>query len=259
VKARLSTDGGARGNPGPAAFAYVLEAADGTVLEARGETIGVATNNVAEYRALVAGLEAAQRHGVDELEVVSDSELLVKQMRGEYRVKNEALRTLSLEAARTARAIGDVTYTAVRREHNELADRLVNEALDAKADPEPRLDHVVIAVSDWERSNAFYRDVLGAEIVERGGGYAYRFGDQQLNVHGPGVDPSIVARDPVRPGNSDLCFAWPGGADAAVEHLQRHGVEIELGPVERPGARGVGTSVYFRDPDGTLLELIAYD
>jgi ribonuclease HI/catechol 2,3-dioxygenase-like lactoylglutathione lyase family enzyme len=259
VKAKLSTDGGARGNPGPAAFAYVLEADDGTVLEQRGEAIGVATNNVAEYRALVAGLEAAQRHGVDELEVVSDSELLVKQMRGEYRVKNEALRTLSLEAARTARAIGEVTYTAVRREHNELADRLVNEALDAKAAPDPRLDHVVIAVSDWERSNTFYRDVLGAEIVERGGGYAYRFGDQQLNVHGPGLDPSIVARDPVRPGNSDLCFVWPRSADDAVEHLHRNGVEIELGPVERPCARGVGTSVYFRDPDGTLLELIAYE
>jgi ribonuclease HI/catechol 2,3-dioxygenase-like lactoylglutathione lyase family enzyme len=258
VKARLFTDGGARGNPGPAAFAYVLEAEDGTVLASHGEAIGVATNNVAEYRALVAGLEAAQRHGVDELEVVSDSELLVKQMRGEYRVKNEALRTLSLEAARAARAIGDVTYTAVRREHNELADRLVNEALDAK-EPEARLDHVVIAVSDWDRSNAFYRDVLGAEIVERGGGYAYRFGDQQLNVHGPGLEPSIVARDPVRPGNSDLCFTWPGGAEAAVEHLRRHGVEIELGPVERPGARGVGRSVYFRDPDGTLLELIAYE
>jgi catechol 2,3-dioxygenase-like lactoylglutathione lyase family enzyme len=199
---------------------------------------------------------------VDELEVISDSELLVKQMRGEYRVKNEALRTLSLEAARAARAIRDVTYNAVRREHNELADRLVNEALDATADPgapRARLDHVVIAVSDWERSNAFYRDVLGAEVVERGGGYAYRFGDQQLNVHGPGLEPSIVARDPVRPGNSDLCFVWTGGADAAVEHLRSHGVEIELGPVERPGARGVGRSVYFRDPDGALLELIAYE
>ena len=257
MKAKLSTDGGARGNPGPAAFAYVLEAEDGAVLEARGEAIGTATNNVAEYRALVAGLEAAKRHGVDELEVVSDSELLVKQMRGEYRVKNEALRTLSLAAARVAREIGTVTYTAVRREHNELADRLVNDALDAKL--EPRLDHVVIAVSDWERSNAFYRDVLGAEVVERGDGYAYRFGDQQLNVHGPGLEPSIVAGDPVRPGNSDLCFAWPRGADDAVEHLRRHGVEIELGPVERPGARGVGKSVYFRDPDGTLLELIAYE
>jgi ribonuclease HI len=133
VKARLSTDGGARGNPGPAAYGYVLEAEDGTVLDARGETIGVATNNVAEYRALVAGLAKAAELGVDELEVVSDSELIVKQMRGEYRVKNEALRALSLEAGALARRIGRVTYTAVRREHNELADRLVNEALDAGA------------------------------------------------------------------------------------------------------------------------------
>jgi len=132
VKAKLSTDGGARGNPGPAAFGYVLETEDGTVLDARGEAIGVATNNVAEYRALIAGLESAGERGVTELEVVSDSELLVKQMRGEYKVKNEALRRLSLEAASLARRIGDVTYTAVRREHNELADRLVNDALDAR-------------------------------------------------------------------------------------------------------------------------------
>ena len=131
AKAKLSTDGGARGNPGPAAFAYVLEAEDGTVLAAHGETIGVATNNVAEYSALIAGLEKAQELGLRDVEVVSDSELMVKQMRGEYRVKNEALRELSLQAARLARAIGSVTYTAVRREHNELADRLVNEALDS--------------------------------------------------------------------------------------------------------------------------------
>jgi ribonuclease HI len=131
VKATLHTDGGARGNPGPAAAAFVLEAEDGTVLDARGEAIGVATNNVAEYRALVAGLERAREAGVTELEVVSDSELLVKQMRGEYKVKNAALRELSLEAARLARGIGKVSYRAVRREENELADRLVNETLDA--------------------------------------------------------------------------------------------------------------------------------
>jgi len=131
VKAKLSTDGGARGNPGPAAFGYVLETDDGTVLDARGEAIGVATNNVAEYRALIAGLEAALERGVNELEVVSDSELVVKQMRGEYKVKNAALRELSLQAARLARKLDHVVYTAVRREHNELADRLVNEALDA--------------------------------------------------------------------------------------------------------------------------------
>ena len=133
MKARLSTDGGARGNPGPAAFGYVLEADDGTVLDARGEAIGVATNNVAEYRALIAGLEKAAELHVDELEVVSDSELVVKQMRGEYKVKNEALRELSVRAAGLARRLGTVRYKAVRREYNELADRLVNEALDAAA------------------------------------------------------------------------------------------------------------------------------
>jgi probable phosphoglycerate mutase len=133
VRARLLTDGGSRGNPGPAAYGYVLEAEDGTVLAAHGEAIGVATNNVAEYRALLAGLERAAETGIDELAVVSDSELLVKQMRGEYKVKNAALRELWEEAQRTASRLGTVTYEAVRREENELADRLVNEALDQAA------------------------------------------------------------------------------------------------------------------------------
>ncbi|HEX7582591.1 MAG TPA: ribonuclease HI family protein [Gaiellaceae bacterium] len=131
MKARLSTDGGARGNPGPAAYGYVLEAEDGTVLAAHGEKIGVATNNVAEYSALIAGLEKALELGLDEIEVVSDSELMVKQMTGQYRVKNEALQELWSRAGRLARRVGSVDYTAVRREHNKLADQLVNEALDA--------------------------------------------------------------------------------------------------------------------------------
>jgi ribonuclease HI len=131
VRAKLFTDGGSRGNPGPSAYAYVLEAEDGTVLDARGEAIGIATNNVAEYAALVAGLERAAEAGVSELEVISDSELMVKQMRGEYKVRNRALQDLFLDASRAARRIHTVTYTAVRREHNELADSLVNEALDA--------------------------------------------------------------------------------------------------------------------------------
>ncbi len=262
MKATLSTDGGARGNPGPAAYGYVLEADDGTVLDARGETIGRATNNVAEYRALIAGLESAAERGVTELQVVSDSELLVRQMEGEYKVKNEALRALWEEASDLEHRFDRVRYKAVRRHHNELADRLVNEALDAeagrKAPHVAGLDHVVIAVSDWERSNRFYREVLGAELVERAGRFAYRFGRQQLNVHGPETTPEPVASDPVRPGNSDLCFVWQGTPEEAAEHLRRHGVEVELGPVEREGARGRGWSVYFRDPDGTLLELLSY-
>jgi ribonuclease HI len=131
VKARLFTDGGARGNPGPAAYGFVLETEDGTVLAAEGQAIGVATNNVAEYSGLVAGLRKALELHVPEVEVVSDSELLVKQMRGEYRVKNEALRALFVEASALARGLQSIQYRHVKRAHNELADRLVNEALDA--------------------------------------------------------------------------------------------------------------------------------
>ncbi|HEY1513389.1 MAG TPA: ribonuclease HI family protein [Gaiellaceae bacterium] len=131
MRARLFTDGGARGNPGPAAYGFVLETDDGTVLAAEGRAIGVATNNVAEYSGLVAGLRKALELHVPDVEVVSDSELLVKQMRGEYRVKNEALRALFVEASTLARGLQNVEYRHVKRAHNELADRLVNEALDA--------------------------------------------------------------------------------------------------------------------------------
>ena len=125
---------------------------------------------------------------------------------------------------------------------------------------EIRLDHCVIHVSDRRRSNTFYRDVLGAEFVGDPDGVAmYRFGEQQLNVHGPGLEPAPVARLPVQPGGSDLCFVWPGPIEDAVNHLSARGVGVELGPVRRQGARGEGRSVYFRDPDGSLLELISYD
>ena len=109
-------------------------------------------------------------------------------------------------------------------------------------------------------SNAFYRDVLGVELVQiEYGRFAYALGGgQRLNVHGPGSTPHPRALDPVRPGNSDLCFVWDGTPDEAVAHLERQGVDVELGPVARTGAGGPGTSVYFRDPDGSLLELIAY-
>jgi catechol 2,3-dioxygenase-like lactoylglutathione lyase family enzyme len=121
-----------------------------------------------------------------------------------------------------------------------------------------QLDHVVICVSEFTRSNAFYRDVIGADIVEDNGRVAYRVGTQQLNVHGPGIRPAVVARAPVAPGNSDLCFEWEGPIAAAVAHLGERHVAVELGPIERTGARGRGLSVYFRDPDGSLLEFISY-
>ena len=124
--------------------------------------------------------------------------------------------------------------------------------------PHVTFDHCVVTVSDWERSNAFYRDVLGAELAPVGSGWVYRFGQTQLNLHGPGVPGEPNAAIPVPAGGSDLCFVWPGPIDEARSHLERHGVAIELGPVARVGARGAGTSVYFRDPDGSLLELISY-
>ena len=129
-KLRLRVDGGSRGNPGPGAIGAVLEDLDGRVLETVSRVIGVCTNNVAEYRALLAGLEIAQKAGAQELEVLADSELLVKQVRGEYRVKNEGLKPLHLEAMEWMRQFHRVSVRHVRREENAEADRLVNKALD---------------------------------------------------------------------------------------------------------------------------------
>jgi catechol 2,3-dioxygenase-like lactoylglutathione lyase family enzyme len=126
--------------------------------------------------------------------------------------------------------------------------------------PSIRLDHCVIHVSDWARSNAFYRDVMGAELIDRGvNGWAYQFGDVRLNCHGPNAIAGPYARIPVPPGGSDLCFEWGGTLEEVIAHLAAHSVAVELGPVPRAGARGTGgMSVYFRDPDGSLLEFIVY-
>jgi len=126
----LRCDGGSRGNPGPGALGYVLSDAAGREVEARGEFLGVCTNNVAEYRSLLAGLAAATRHGVRTLVVRMDSELVVRQMLGQYKVKNEALKVLHAEARQAVTQLGVVRFEAVPRDDNGRADALVNEALD---------------------------------------------------------------------------------------------------------------------------------
>jgi ribonuclease HI len=124
-------DGGARGNPGPAAAAAVVTTADGEELAERSAYVGEATNNVAEYRALLLGLERARELGAREVDVVNDSELVSRQIGGEYRVKHAGLKPLYLEAMAALRGFDRWSVRSVPREGNERADRLVNEALDA--------------------------------------------------------------------------------------------------------------------------------
>ena len=126
----LRCDGGARGNPGPGALGYALTNPEGREIEARGELLGSVTNNVAEYRALIAGLAAASQHGAVPLTVYMDSELVVRQMTGEYRVKHAGLKPLYVEAREAADRLGRVRFVAVRREENARADGIVNETLD---------------------------------------------------------------------------------------------------------------------------------
>lgn len=130
MKVVVNVDGGARGNPGPAAIAAVVQEPDGGVLEERGERIGRATNNVAEYKALLLGIEMARALGAKELDLVGDSELIVKQVKGEYKVKDATMRELHAEAKKALRGFDSWSIRHVRREHNAEADRLVNEALD---------------------------------------------------------------------------------------------------------------------------------
>jgi ribonuclease HI len=131
----LWTDGAARGNPGPAGIGVMLKTKTGKVIVAEGRAIGHATNNVAEYRALLLGLEKALERGVRRVEVRADSELLIKQLKSEYRVKNSGLRPLFEQAQTMLRRFEAVRLTHVRREHNAEADRLANEGIDNAKNP----------------------------------------------------------------------------------------------------------------------------
>ena len=136
----IHIDGGSRGNPGPASYAVVLRRPGHETVD-ECDRLGVATNNVAEYTALLRGLELARAYGVRELQVFSDSELLVKQMRGEYKVKNVELKSLQAEAAALCRRLGVVGFTHVLRGQNRDADRLCNEALDGRPRPRAAVTH----------------------------------------------------------------------------------------------------------------------
>ena len=131
TKLVVNVDGGSRGNPGPAAIGVVVRTPEGEELEALGETIGPATNNIAEYRALLRGIELAREHGATELEIYGDSELVVKQVRGEYRVKDAGLRPLHAEVRAVLADVSSWSFNHVRRDDNADADLLVNQALDA--------------------------------------------------------------------------------------------------------------------------------
>ena len=131
TKLVVNVDGGARGNPGPAAVGVVVATAAGDLLAEVGETIGPATNNVAEYKALLRGIELAIEHDGDEVQFFGDSELIVKQVRGEYRVKDPGLKPLHAQVKSGLASLGSWSISHVRREQNARADALVNDALDA--------------------------------------------------------------------------------------------------------------------------------
>jgi ribonuclease HI len=130
AKLTVNVDGGARGNPGPAAIGVVVRGPDGEVVEERGERIGRATNNVAEYRALLLGIERAAAHGASELELVGDSELIVRQVEGRYKVKDATMKELHADVKRALQPFESWSIRHVRRADNAEADRIVNEALD---------------------------------------------------------------------------------------------------------------------------------
>ena len=258
----VNVDGGARGNPGPAAIAAVVQDADGEVLEERAERIGEATNNVAEYRALLLGIERAAALGAGELELVGDSELIVRQVKGEYKVKDATLRELHARGA-SAPCGGFESWSIrhVRREQNAEADRLVNEALDGELsagpiDPGVDIGHVHLKVADLDRALDFYCGVLGFELQQRlgdeaafvsAGGYHHHIGlntwhsQRRLAAarrqHRP-LPPRDPLPDPAR-ARRRRCAAW-----------RRPACRSPAPPTTASARRSTSS-----DPDGNGIEL----
>jgi catechol 2,3-dioxygenase len=271
----VNVDGGARGNPGPAAIAAVVQGPGGEVLEEHGERIGRATNNVAEYRALLLGIERAAALGAKELELVGDSELIVKQVKGEYKVKNAEMRKLHAEAKRALRDFDRWSIRHVRRERNAEADRLVNRALDgepesrgedspqpggvkapsAAIDPGVDIGHVHLKVADLDRALDFYCGVLGFELQQRlgdeaafvsAGGYHHHIG---LNTwHSKGGSPP----PPGTTGLFHVAIRYPTRAALAGALRRLQGAGLSLSGASD---HGVSEALYLDDPDGNGIEL----
>lgn len=265
----VNVDGGARGNPGPAGIGVVVRDDAGQVLEERGERIGEATNNVAEYKALLLGIERAATLGASELDLVGDSELVVKQVKGEYKVKDAALRELHAEVKRALTDFEAWSIRHVPRAENAEADRLVNRVLDGEevGDPgpgeadsatiDPRVDigHVHLKVADIDRALDFYCGVLGFELQQRlgdeaafvsAGGYHHHIGLNTWHSRGGSPPP---------PGSTGLFHT-------AIRYPTRRALAEALRRVADAGIRltgasdhGVSEALYLDDPDGNGVEL----
>lgn len=277
-KLTVNVDGGARGNPGPAAIGVVVRNEDGAVVEAVGETIGRQTNNVAEYRALLRGIELALANGAEEVELIGDSELVVRQIEGRYKVKKAELKPFHAKAKELLGEFDRWSIRHVKRDQNADADRLVNEALDRPAgkaegerggsadepdgapgprsiDPGVDIGHVHLKVADLDRSLDFYRGVLGFELMQRygteaafvsAGGYHHHIGLNTWQSRG-GSPPG-----PGTTGLFHVAIRYP--TRAALADALRRLVEARV-PLEGASDHGVSEALYLADPDGNGIEL----
>jgi catechol 2,3-dioxygenase len=276
----VNFDGGARGNPGPAAIGAVVQSPGGEVLEERGERIGTATNNVAEYRALLLGIERAAALGAREVDLVGDSELIVRQVRGEYKVKDAALRQLHTEAKRALDDFEGWSIRHVRRAENVEADRLVNRVLDGEIggskapsalapstagadgaqgagaiDPGVDIGHVHLKVADIDRSLGFYCDVLGFGLQQRigdeaafvsAGGYHHHIGLNTWHSRGGAPPPQSST------GLFHLAIRYPSRRALADALRRLTDAGVQLGGASD---HGVSEALYLDDPDGNGIEL----
>ncbi|HEX6152197.1 MAG TPA: reverse transcriptase-like protein [Solirubrobacterales bacterium] len=269
----INFDGGSRGNPGPAAIGVVVRDGNGEVLEEVGERIDEATNNVAEYKALLRGIELAAKHSGTDLELIGDSQLVARQVQGRYKVKNAGIKPLHAEVRRALRGFDSWSIRNVPREENTEADRLVNEALDGaiggsapslppqpgegpgSIDPGVDIGHVHLKVADVDRALDFYCDILGFELMQRwgddaafisAGGYHHHIGLNSWHSKGGSPPP------PGATGLFHTAIRYPTRR-ALADALRRLS---EAGwPLEGASDHGVSEALYLSDPDGNGVEL----